>query len=593
MAIFDESIKEEVRARTDIVSVIGRYVNLKAYGQTLKGLCPFHKEKTPSFHVNPAQGFFHCFGCGKGGDVFTFLIEIEGIGFVEALTMLADECGIVLAPAAEDTSGSYAQHLGQDSSCQLSKTELLRIHEIAANFFYAQIKNTPAVVAYFKQRGLQPETVRDFRLGYAPEGWSTLIDYCKQQQIASESLVACGLAIQKEDGRCYDRFRNRIIFPLFDVAGRVIAFAGRGMEEDAIPKYLNSPETLLYKKKLMLFGLHRARPAIKERKTALIVEGYMDYLSLYQAGIQHAVATSGTAFTVEHAGLISRFTKNVTLVFDGDAAGQKAAEKAIFILVPLNLDVGVVTVPGNEDPDSFVRTHGREAFEALLQKSRPWSGYIIERLMTEHNAATSRGKSAVIAALTPLVHSITDSIAVQRFKREIAELLGVDEQTVYKRVSSTASRANGERVSEQSDHYKGYCDSIEGTFLRILFAHPEHIAEARNYVTPETLTDSVSSDIYSLILAAYDQNQHLIGAVDRTGDPEIKRLISLLLVKGSVPEHVHEELVQKILHLRAKFLRFRIRECKLAMKREPHRSTELLHLLQDLLTQLNELGGGE
>lgn len=593
MATFNESIKEEVRARTDIVSVIGRYINLKAYGQTFKGLCPFHKEKTPSFHVNPTQGFFHCFGCGKGGDVFTFLIEIEGIGFVEALTMLADECGIVLAPAQVDASGDDAQRHGLDSNRQLSKTELLRIHEIAANFFYAQVKNTPAVVAYFKLRGLQAETVRDFRLGYAPEGWSTLIDYCKKQQIASESLVACGLAIQKEDGRCYDRFRNRIIFPLFDVAGRVIAFAGRGMDEDVVPKYLNSPETLLYKKKLTLFGLHRARPAIKERKTALIVEGYMDYLSLYQAGIEHAVATSGTAFTAEHAGLISRFTKNITLVFDGDAAGQKAADKAIFTLVPLNLDVGVVTVPGNEDPDSFVRMHGKDAFEALLQKSRPWSGYIIERLMAEHNATTARGKSAVLAALTPLIQAIPDSIVVQRFKREVAELLGVDEQTVYKRVSSAASGVNGERVSSQSDMYKGYCDSIEGTFLRILFAHPEHIAEARNYVTPETITDSVSSDIYSLILAAYDQNQHLGGVADRTNDPDIKRLISLLLVKGSVPEHVHKELVQKILHLRAKFLRFRIRECKLAMKREPHRSTELLHLLQDLSTQLNELGGGE
>ena len=242
--VFDDSAKEEIRARIDIAELVGRYVKLKASGRNLKGLCPFHKEKTPSFIVTPDRGTFHCFGCDKGGDVYTFLQEMEGIEFREALTLLAEEAGVALPTYQRDTSADPSE---QKSNFP-SKTEMFRIHTLAMNYYYGQVKGCARAVEYFKERGLKAETVKEFMLGYAPSGWSNLIDNLAKQGIDGETLVACGLALQKSEGNPYDRFRDRIIFTLFDPAGRAIGFAGRGMEKDAQPKYLNSPETPVYRK---------------------------------------------------------------------------------------------------------------------------------------------------------------------------------------------------------------------------------------------------------------------------------------------------------------------------------------------------------
>ena len=579
---FDELMKEEVRSRADIAVVVGRYVNLKASGQTLKGLCPFHKEKTPSFHVNQSRGFFHCFGCGKGGDVFSFLEQIEGVDFSEALKMLAEETGVELRRQQSFTSAPDASVPG------LSKNEMFRIHEIAARFFYSNIKGNPQVVEYFKSRGLMAETVRDFKLGFAPDGWSSMIIYCKQQGISIPSLVSCGLAIDKENGKQFDRFRNRVMFSLCDLSGRIVGFAGRGMESDAIPKYLNSPETLLYKKKEFLYGLEKSRQFIKDSGYCLVVEGYIDYLTLYQAGIRNLVATSGTAFTPEHAHLLQRFTSHIVLVFDGDSAGQTAASKAVFMLSPFNLDISILVLPANEDPDSFVRKNGAESFQQLIKNAENWIDFIIEKMIQEHGTGTARGKSAVIAALKPLIQSIRDSLVMQRFKKELAERLGIDEKTVYNRVNST-ERSSGGGGNISSDEM--FLGTLEGSFLRILVTRPELISEARQYVVPETLTDSVSGDIYSLLLEMFEQERAIAGIIDRTNDPEVKRLITLLLVKPALQDHIHEELVQKIIHLRAKFLKTRIRSLKLQMKKEPHRRNELLQNLQDYSMQLQELDG--
>jgi DNA primase len=600
MPPFDDHIKEEVRSRSDIAAVIGRYVTLKGSGQTLKGLCPFHKEKTPSFHVNPVQGFFHCFGCGKGGDVFSFVQEMEGVSFPEALAMLAEECGVVIEQRQQTHSASsdYPEYDGyaptdNAPSGELTKTDLLKIHEIAARFFYRNIRPSPAAVQYCKSRGLEPETVRDFKLGFAPESWTGLIDYCRNENISEEALVTCGLAIRKENGRCYDRFRSRVIFSLCDLSGRVIGFAGRGMEADAIPKYLNSPETQLYKKKHFLYGLGRSRQTIKEKGTVIIVEGYMDYLTLYQAGIRNVVASSGTALTPEHAQLLSRFTHSILLTFDGDNAGRTAAERAVFTLAPFNFDLSVLLLPPEDDPDSLVRTQGREAFESLLATAQTWSEFIIGRMITQHKATTPRGKSAVVDALAPIMHSLRDEIVAARFKKDIADQLGIEERLLNKKLSGGAeerrSRPSGSLLSRDTL----YAGTLEGSFLRLLFAKPELIDEARNYVTPETLTDGISGDIYSLMIATYDRNHHFNAIIDSSDDPEIKRLLSFLMVAEVTIQNIHDDLVQKIVHLRKKYINSRIRECKLQMNREPHRRSELLQQLRDYMTQLHELDGGE
>jgi DNA primase len=577
----DDYAKEEIRSRADIASVIGRYVNLKASGQTLKGLCPFHKEKTPSFHVNPSRGFFHCFGCGKGGDVFAFLQEIENISFFDALTMLANETGVKIHK--EENTGQEVKQ----SHNEISRTEMLRIHEIAALFFYNNVKKTPKAIEYFKSRGLKAETVKEFRLGYSQQQWSALVDYFKEQNVSLQTLVKCGLAIEKDDGKSYDRFRDRVMFPLCDLSGKTIAFAGRGLNDDVQPKYLNSPETLLYKKKDFLYGLNKSRQYIKDQGFALVMEGYMDYLTLYQAGIRNAVASSGTAFTPEHGHLLQRFTSKIVLVFDGDNAGQTAAQRAIFVLAPLGLDISILVLPGDEDPDSFVKQYGPQAFLDLIKDASEWDSFIIDKAISENKATTPIGKSAVIQYLNPLVQSISNPIALQKFKKEISERLGLNEKLVYQTLGKNYS--NAKSVQKSSNEDESYSNSIEGAFLRILMTCPEMINEAVKYIIPQTLTDGISGDIYSLLLNAYSEKCCIDDICDRTNDPEIKRIISLLLVKPALKEHIQEEFVQKVVHLRAKYLRNRLREVKIQLKKEPTRKLELLQQIKDYSIQLKEL----
>lgn len=629
---YDEAIKEQIRSRADIATVIGRYVNLKGSGQTLKGLCPFHKEKTPSFQVNPVKGFFYCFGCHKGGDVFTFLQEIEGVGFSDALKMLAEETGVELKSPAEYRPAQ------KSTTDQLTKTDMLRIHDIAARFFYQSLRQSPQAIDYFKSRGLAPETVRDFRLGYSPAGYSSLIMHFQNQGIDTSKLADCGLAIKKEDGKAYDRFRNRVMFSLFDLSGKVIGFAGRAMEVDATPKYLNSPETLLYKKKSVLYGLYQARQYIKESGFVLVVEGYMDYLTMYQAGIRNMVASSGTALTEEHAHLLIRFCSRIVLLFDGDSAGQTAAIRAIYVLAPFNFDISVLVLPGDEDPDSYIKKFGKQSFLEQINSSKDWMPFIIDKMISEHDGRTSRGKSAVIAALNPLIKSLKDTIAQQKFKKEIAERLELDEKLVYNRINDLqassvkeplpnyygvtapkdypqSSTRNGKianaykygkqfsrsgygndpgaelgKIQNDDERFVG---TLEGSFLRILVTKPEFIAEARQYVAPETLTDNISGDIYSLLIQTYEQGGDVAEMAVKASDPEIKRIISLLLVRPALEDHIHDELVQKIVHLRAKFIRAMIRKIKVEMKNVPQRRAELLLQLKDFTSQLQELDGVE
>jgi len=615
---YDEAIKEQIRSRADIAAVIGRYVNLKGSGQILKGLCPFHKEKTPSFQVNPVKGFFYCFGCRKGGDVFTFLQEIEGVAFFDALKMLAEETGVELKSFDEHRP---AQNV---AGTQVSKSEMLRIHDIAARFFYQSIRQSSQAIDYFKSRGLAPETVRDFRLGYSPPGYSSLIMHFQNQGIDTSTLVSCGLVIKNEDGKTYDRFRNRVMFSLFDLSGKVIGFAGRAMEADATPKYLNSPETLLYKKKSVLYGLYQARQYIKENGLVLVVEGYMDYLTMYQAGVRNVVASSGTALTEEHAQLLIRFCSRVVLLFDGDSAGQAAATRAIYVLAPFNFDISVLVLPGDEDPDSYIKKYGKQSFLEQIKSSKDWMHFIIDKMIIEHDGRTSRGKSAVIAALNPLIQSIKDTIVQHKFKKEIAERLDLDERLVYNRINSLKSnsvkeplpeygvtppgsqfrsgnagdgkqfsRSGQDGLRQKPNDDERFIGSLEGSFLRILVTKPEFIAEARQYVVPETLTDNIASDIYSLLIKTHEQGGDVAQIAVEASDPEIKRIISLLLVRPALEDHIHDELVQKIVHLRAKFIKSMIRKIKIQMKNVPQKRAELLLQLKDFTSQLQELDGVE
>jgi DNA primase len=432
--------------------------------------------------------------------------------------------------------------------------------------------------------------VREFKLGFAPAGWSSLIQYADGKGVGVESLVACGLAIKKEDGASYDRFRDRVMFSLFDLSGRIIGFAGRGMTKDATPKYLNSPETPIYRKKEFLYGLNVTREYIKEEQFVLVVEGYMDFLTLYQSGIRNVVATSGTAMTPEHGNLLKRFTSRVVLLFDGDAAGQKAAERGVFTLSPFDLDVSVLVLPVEEDPDSFVKARGPEPLREKIRSARNAADFIIDAMIAAHGGKTPHGQKAVIEQLQPMFATIGNPIAKASFKKNLAERLGLDEQMVDRVFRGAGGNAPGPAAPETAaGDNELYLRTLEGSFLHMLISKPEFLAEARQYIAPETLTDGVSSDIYSFILRFYDERGTLDGMADRIEGGEPQRLVSRMLVQPAREEHIHDELVQKILHLRAKFLKSKLREIKILLKGEGAQRSALLEQLREYSTQLREL----
>lgn len=364
-------LREAIRERTDLVELVAQYVPLERAGRNFKGLCPFHTEKTPSFHVSPALNRFHCFGCGASGDAFEFLMRIEGLSFREAMRRLAERAGIELR----------ADALPQETP---DEHERLRRLMYAANFFYRQaLQRTPEARAYLTQRGLTPNTIEAFELGYAPNGWDYLLRFLQRHNFRLDDAERAGLLKAREDGSgYYDRFRHRITFPIHDGTGRVIAFGARTLGDEE-PKYLNSPETPLFEKRDTFYGWHRARGEILRRRAAIIVEGYLDLIMLHQYGFMHSLATLGTAFTEAHATRLKRLVERVYLMFDSDSAGVRAALRAGEVLLQANLPTLVVNLPAGEDPDSLLRTQGEQALQRALDAATPIALFGIEQILRE------------------------------------------------------------------------------------------------------------------------------------------------------------------------------------------------------------------
>ena len=364
-------LREAIRDRIDLVELVSDYVRLERAGRNFKGLCPFHTEKTPSFFISPAQNRFHSFGCGASGDVFAFLMRIEGLSFREAMRRLAERAGIELR---EET-------LPQEAP---DERDRLRKLVYAANFFYRQcLRRAPNAQHYLAQRGLTPETVEAFELGYAPDGWDHLLRFLQRHNFSLEDAERAGLLKARDDGSgYYDRFRNRITFPIHDASGRVVAFGARTLGDEE-PKYLNSPETPLFEKRNTLYGWHRARSAILRQKAALIVEGYLDLIMLHQYGFTHSVATLGTAFTDEHAARLKRLTERVYLMFDSDAAGVRATLRAGEALAQAGIPTLIVRLPEGDDPDSLLRTQGAAALQRALDAAIPLALFGIEQVIRE------------------------------------------------------------------------------------------------------------------------------------------------------------------------------------------------------------------
>lgn len=414
-----QSFTQELLARADVVEIVGRYVQLKKGGANYLGLCPFHGEKTPSFTVSPAKQFYHCFGCGKSGDAIRFLMEYAGMNFVEAVKDLAGQYGMQV-PEDERSPAERAREAEQ----RQKQATLSDVLEKAGAAFRKHLKNSPRAVDYFKSRGVSGEVAKQFGLGYAPEGWRTLASVFPSYD--DPLLAESGLVIvNEEDDKRYDRFRDRVMFPIRNVKGECIGFGGRVLGEGT-PKYLNSPETPVFSKGRELYGLWEARNALREAGYVLVTEGYMDVIGLAQLGFPNAVATLGTACTTDHVQKLFRFTDSVVFSFDGDAAGRRAARKALDGALPYATDVRTVKflfLPPEHDPDSYIREHGRDAFARYVSDAMPLSRFLIETSREGCDLTTAEGRARLAANAKPLWSQLPEGALKRQLLGELADLV--------------------------------------------------------------------------------------------------------------------------------------------------------------------------
>lgn len=421
MSLIPRSFINELLARSDLVELIDSRVPLRKKGHNYTACCPFHNEKTPSFTVAPAKQFYHCFGCGANGNAISFLMEFDRLSFVEAIEQLAGQLGLEVPKEARTTPAAVAP-----------STDLYQLMERAAGYYQSQLRHHPFAIDYLKQRGLTGHIAKDFGIGYAPDGWDNLLKNLGQTTEMIESLMTAGLLIKKAEGGYYDRFRDRIIFPIRDRRGRVIGFGGRIIEKGE-PKYLNSPETPIFHKGSELYGLYEALQADRHLTRLLVVEGYMDVVALAQFGLHHVVATLGTATTAEHIQRLFRVTQEVIFSFDGDRAGQAAAWKALEVLLPLLQDgwqVKFLLLPAGDDPDSVIRKEGLEKFKQRLNEASSLADFFFTTLIQSVNLNTAEGKAALAKKGVALINKMSTNVLQQLMFERLAKMVRIDVNTL-------------------------------------------------------------------------------------------------------------------------------------------------------------------
>lgn len=421
-----ESFIQELLSRTDIVDLIDSYLPLKKAGANYVACCPFHSEKTPSFSVSPGKQFYHCFGCGASGSAIGFLMEYSGIGFIDAVKDLAGRAGMRIP---EDEARGVRDEAQSRRDAQ-NLRDITEAMARAAKYYYGQMKRSERAIAYLKARGVEGEVARKFGVGYAPDTWQNLD--AEFENYADPVLQAAGLVIRNDQGQLYDRFRDRIIYPIFNQKGEVIAFGGRVIDAGE-PKYLNSPETPLFEKGREVYGLPQARAALREKNTAIVVEGYMDVIALSQHGVENAVATLGTATTEAHVRKLLRQVDRVVFCFDGDNAGRKAAWKALENVLESLVEpktVGFAFLPDPEDPDSFVRARGKDAFERLIAQATPLSEFLLRELSSREDISSAEGRAALVSKAGPLLKRLRSPLLRLQIVRRLGDASGFTAQEI-------------------------------------------------------------------------------------------------------------------------------------------------------------------
>ena len=542
MRIPDETI-ESIRVATDIVDLVAASVPLKKRGKNYVGRCPFHKEKTPSFSVNQGKQMYYCFGCGAGGNVFTFVMETEKISFIEAVRTLAERAGIPLPATTEAAQERASEHDALFAACKL-----------AGLFYHRCLTTSPegaTALEYLRKRGFSEETVRKFGLGFAPNSWDALIRFARSEQTDIEQLERAGLVVRRDDrSGFYDRFRGRAMFPIFSVSGRTVAFGARKLrEDDPLAKYINSPETPIYNKSRILYGLSHAKEAIRAEEFAVMVEGYADMITVYQAGTQNVVATSGTALADEQLELLGRYARSVTLLYDADSAGARATMRGIDLAVGHGFDVRVAELPSGEDPDVFIRSHGVEAFRELLKRAPSFLEFKAQTFHGQGMLETAEGKTRAVRSIVETLSRMPDELKRNFYIQILAEKYRIYESVLFRelehRLAQDRKRQATDRPQDLPPRPGTSPPKPEGSSAStrdipaperdlltvVLNEGPEMADFVLTHMNPEEMTHPVARDLLQAVQEHRDQTWTVHTILESLPDPDMRRILGELIFR--------------------------------------------------------------
>lgn len=558
---YSEEIIEEVRNSVDLVEIASAYVRLKRSGNSYMGCCPFHKEKTPSFHIDADKQLYHCFGCGAGGSVFQFIMNSEGVDFVDALKILAERGGVRLPEIEGGGEESYRR-----------KQEMYAMNKEAARFFYNRLfqEDGAKARAYLQKRGLSSKTVASFGLGYAPEGWDNLLKHLESKGYRRDMIVEAGLCIRNDSGRVYDRFRGRIMYPIFDVRSNLIGFGGRIMEGDGA-KYMNSPESIIYDKGKNLFALNKAKKS--KRGYYVLVEGYMDVISLHQAGIDCAVAGCGTALTEAQARLISKGNL-VYLCYDMDEAGQKALARAESIFRGLDARLKVIKIPDGKDADEFIRKYGGDAFEKLLDNSSTVTGNRMDVLLSKYDLEDVSQKVEMLGEAALILGRISNAVEREAYIHTLSRKTGISVSAIETEVRKAGGRITRKEINDSvrksvkavrsasEQKPKSRSETAQRNLLSLLCEEKDTYEKTKDRLTPQLFAEGIHRDIFLKIKEIYEggepsaQDKLLAAFPGREGE------LASVIIKNDNPQNAVEAAVDYIKVIEAEVLNEKIEQAQ-------------------------------
>ncbi len=576
---------DEILQRCDITDIIGSYIPLKKAGRNFKALCPFHHEKTPSFVVSPDKQIFHCFGCGAGGDVFSFVMKNERMDFPEAVKFLAEKVGVRIVTEADKKAGAEYS----------VSTMLYKLNEWAAWYFQQNLlKASEAKKArdYLIERGISKKSVSDFRIGFAPDLWDGLLRFLRSKRVNDNLLLKSGLIVKNAQGRIYDRFRNRIIFPIFNAQAKIVGFGGRVIEgptdvsnqrQDKGPKYINSPETDIYVKSKNLYGFNFSKRFVQQEEYCIVVEGYLDFIVPFQEKVRNLVASLGTAFTTEHVRLLKRYTNNVVIVFDSDEAGQGAALRSIDILIEEGMNVRIADLTRGFDPDSYVRKYGTEEFLKRVKAAKTLFDYKLDLLLLKFDKESPEGKARIAGDMLEMIGRFKNAILRTTYVKKLSETLSIGEETLIfelKRINSPLQFSS--KIDKNTEYPKVYKKTkvAEKMLVSLILENREFVEQLKKQLHYSEFTDPI---VRKIVMYLYQSSGDIKPAaiIKNLNDEEASSFICNLLVSDFGVKDRKKSFEDCVRKVKIDGMQLRLDEMQRQIKNSKHSAEELNKLLRD------------